>query len=51
MKEVASESLHFSQCAFSNVFKGLRVLVFYEDQQSTHLDGIACQGTCEAASL
>ena len=38
-EEVELESLHFSQWAMKNVFKGLRVNVLYEDQLSADLAG------------
>ena len=43
-EEAALESLHFSQWAMKNVFKGLRVLVLYEDQLSADLEGKVYQG-------
>jgi hypothetical protein len=43
-EEAALESLHFAQWAMTNVFKGLRVLVLYENQLSADLDGQEYQG-------
>ena len=43
-EEAALESLHFSQWAMTNVFKGLRVLVLYEDPLSADLEGQVYQG-------
>ena len=43
-EEVALESLIFFQWAESNVVKGLRVLVLYEDPLSADLEGQVYQG-------
>ena len=43
-EEAAFESLVFYQWALSNVFKGLRVLVLYEDPLSADLEGQVYQG-------
>ena len=43
-EEATLESLVFSQWALNNVFKGLRVLVLYEDPLSADLEGQVYQG-------
>ena len=48
-EEVALESLIFFQWAESNVVKGLRVLVLYEDPLSVDLEGQVYQGCVVSA--